>query len=422
MRIPLQSPTRKLLLLAPSLLLALIYIGLSTTEYLAAYFSEKPDLTSLQRAARLSPGNAEYDYRIGRYFSLVTLSPAAASQSYLPAVALDPHKSRYWLGLATAYQVLGETANQMNALQHAIQSDPRTPDVAWQAANLYLVQGETARAMKEFRIVLENDPSLAFPAFQLCWRANPDVDALLRDVVPPAASVYSSFLDFLISRKQAVAAAKVWAQMVQLHQPVEAQHVFEYVRYLIQERDVAQARRVWQQATAVCDLSSYQPSPANLVINGDFSLPMLNAGFDWLHENSAGVSLALDPTERHLGTHALLISFNRAAVEDAGIRQLVPVEPNTRYDFSAYFKAPTIEGAGGPRFSVQDFYSGTNFFESDDLKNAEVWKQVNGTVTTGSDTKLLVIRVQRVPPESPIRGNLWVDGVKLVASQRENSQ
>ena len=158
MRIPLQSPTRKLLLLAPSLLLALIYIGLSTTEYLAAYFSEKPDLTSLQRAARLSPGNAEYDYRIGRYFSLVTLSPAAASQSYLPAVALDPHKSRYWLGLATAYQVLGETANQMNALEHAIHSDPRTPDVAWQAANLYLVQGETARAMKEFRVVLENDP------------------------------------------------------------------------------------------------------------------------------------------------------------------------------------------------------------------------------------------------------------------------
>ena len=116
-------------------------------------------------------------------------------------------------------------------------------------------------------------PSLAFPAFQLCWRANPDVDALLRDVVPPAASVYSSFLDFLISRKQAAAAAKVWAQMVQLHQPVEAQRCLRICPLPDSRRDVTQARQVWQQATAVCDLSSYQPSPANLVINGDFSLP-----------------------------------------------------------------------------------------------------------------------------------------------------
>lgn len=418
MRIPLQSPIRKLLLFGPSLLLAITYIGFAATEYLAAYYSGKPDLESLQRATRLAPGNAEYDYRIGRYFSLVTLSPAAAARSYRSAVALDPYRARYWFGLATAYQVLGETENQMHALERAIQSDPKTPDVAWQAANLYLVQGETAKAMKEFSVVLENDPSLAFPALQLCWHANPDVDVLLRDVVPPVASVYSTFLDFLISRKQSAAAARVWAQMVQLHKPVEAQHVFEYIRYLIAEREVAQAGQVWQQAAAICDLSNYQPSSANLAVNGDFSLPLLNAGFDWRHEKLAGVSFALDPTESHLGTRSLLISFSGMAIDDVGLRQLVPVNSNTRYEFSAYFKAPHMEGAGGARFAVQDFYTGTTFFLSDDLKNAEVWKQVNGTFTSGPDTKLLVICVQHVPAESPIRGNLWIDGVRLVASQR----
>jgi Tfp pilus assembly protein PilF len=422
MRIPLQSPIRRVLLFGSSLLLTLTYIGFAATQYLATYFSERPDLVDLQRAVELAPGNAEYDYRLGRYLSLVAMSPAEAAQRYQSAVSLDPHRARYWFGLATAYQILGESGNQMNALERAIQSDPRTPEVAWQAANLYLVQGETAKAMHEFRVVLENDPYLTGAALQLCWRANPDSDALLRDVLPPMPNVYSSFLNFLISKKQSAAAAKVWTRLVQLRQPVEAQNVFDYVRYLIQEREVAQARETWRQATAICDLSSYQPSPASLVVNGDFSLPILNGGFDWQYEKPAGVSFALDPTESHLGIHSLLISFSGEATDDVGLRQLVPVEPNTRYDFSAYFKAPHMDGAGGAKFFIQDPYSGNALFMSDDLKNADVWKQVSGTFASGPDTKLLVVRLQRVPAGSPIRGNLWIDGVRLVAAQPGSSR
>jgi tetratricopeptide (TPR) repeat protein len=422
MRIPLQSPTRKIILLGPALLLALSYLGFAATEYLASYFSEKPDLANLQRAVQLAPGNAEYAYRLGRYFSLVAMSPSDAAQHYRSAVALDPHRSRYWLGLATTSQVLGETASQTNALEHAIDSDPKTPDVAWQAANLFLVQGETAKAMHEFRVVLESDPYLTGAALQLCWRANPNIDALLQDVVPRVPSVYSAFLELLLSRKQSDAAAKVWSQMVQLREPVETQGVFEYVRYLIRERDVAQARAVWQQAATISDLSNYQPSPTNLVINGDFSLPILNGGLDWQYEKQAGVSFALDPTESHLGTHSLLISFAGRPIDEVGIRQFVPVEPNTRYEFSAQCKAPHMEGAGGARFAVEDFYAGTTLFLSDDLKNAEVWKQINGALTTGPDTRLLIIRLQRIPANSPIRGNLWVDGVRLVAAQQESQR
>jgi hypothetical protein len=241
-------------------------------------------------------------------------------------------------------------------------------------------------------------------------------------VIPPAANVYSTFLDFLISRNQPAAAASVWSRIVELHQAVESRYVFDYIRYLIAERDVAQARRVWQQAAAICEISNYQPSPVNLVVNGDFSLPLLNAGFDWLHEKPPGISFALDPTESHLGARSLLISFAGATIEDVGIQQLVPVEPNTRYDFSAWFKAPHMEGAGGAKFSVRDFYSGTSFFLSDDLKNAEVWKPASGTFTTGPDTKLLVIDLRRIPAGSPIRGNLWIGSVHLAASSRETRQ
>ena len=250
MRISLQSATRKWLLLGSALFVALLYMGSASTEYLAAYFSERPDLLSLQRASRLAPGNAEYEHRIGRYFSLVAMSPSEALPHYQSAVILGHDKARYWFSLAATYQILGERAKQMDALERAIQSDPKTPDVAWQAANLYLVQGETARAMHEFRIVLENDPSLTLPALQLCWRTNPDVDSLLREVAPPLAGVYATLLDFMISRKQPAAAAKVWTKMVELHQTIETRSIFAYVRYLVQQREELRALRAAQPAAA----------------------------------------------------------------------------------------------------------------------------------------------------------------------------
>lgn len=418
MRIPLPSWSRKVLLLTLALLTGVAYCGFTLSEFLAAYFSRKVDRVSLQRAIRLQPGNADFPYRLGRYFWLVERSPEAAAQSYRTAVALNPHKARYWFDLAAVYQFLGDTQGQKDALEHAIVADPTTPDVAWEAANLYLVQGETDKALREFRVVMANDPYLPSAALQLCWRAEPDVDALLRDAVPPISSVYLAFLDLLVSKKETVGAAKVWAQLAHLHEPIEARHVFDYIRYLVGQREIDQARLVWQQSASLCGLSAYQPSTKNLVINGDFSLPVLNGGFDWLYQQSKDVSLALDPTQSHTGHRSLLISIDSRGIEDAGIRQLIPVEANASYDFSAYFKSEDMQGAGGPRFAIQDLYSEATYFVSDPLKDADSWQKINGTFTTGPDTRLLVLRIQRLPAGSPMRGKLWIDDIRLAPAAR----
>lgn len=423
MQIALQSPAKKALFVGACLLLAAAYLFLTTTQFLAAYFSEKLDLASLQRAAGLQPANADYQYRLGRYYLLAQQEPAASVKFFTSAVALNPHRAPYWFDLSKTYLLLGNSSLQKNALQHAMLADPTTPDVAWEAANFYWVRGETDQALKEFCVVLENDPYLPPAALERCWRIKPDVDALLHDVVPRNPAVYSAFLEFLISRKESSAATKVWEQMARLQQPVEKRHVFDYVRYLLDQRDVEQSRLVWQQASGLSGLSQYQPSPENLVVNGDFSLPVLNGGFDWLYEQkSPDVMLALDAAEPHFGPRSLSITFDSRGIEDAGIRQLIPVEPNTRYDFSAYFKAEDIQGAGGPRFVIQDRFTGTPYYASDELKDADFWKQVGGTFNTGPDTKLLLLRVQRDPAGAALRGKLWIDGVRLVQKPLEASE
>ncbi len=418
MRIPIQSSIKKKLFVAACMLAAAAYGGLVGLQYAATYFSEKPDLASLQRAVRLQPGNAEYHYHLGNYLFFSKPLENVALEPYREAATLNPHKARYWLGLAAVYQRTGNDNEQETALEQAVAAEPKSPAVAWDSANFYLTQGETEKALRQFRVVLESDPSLASAALQRCLLANPSVETLLQQVIPPSPPVYFALLDILMAKKQPAEAATVWSQLVQLRQPLEMRPVFEYLRQLIAQQQVDQARRVWRDAANLCGLSAYQPSAQNLVVNGNFSLEVLNGGFDWLYQKLPNVSLSLDPTQSHNGHPSLLIAFDGRGIEDAGIRQVIPAEANASYEFSADFKSDAIQGAGGPRFAIQDLYGGAVYFASDDLKDADAWKQSRGTFTTAPTTKMLMLRVQRVPPGSPIRGKLWIDDMRLIQKQQ----
>jgi hypothetical protein len=419
MQRPLRSTTGKLVVSASLLLATVGYLTLAAREFMADHFAAKQDLPGLQSAIRLEPGNASYRYRLGRYYWFVQRSPDPAIELYKEAIRLNPFNARSWFDLAAVYQFLGDANRQEDALQHAIEYEPTTPDVAWEAANLYVVQGNTAKALKEFRVVLESDPYRPPAALEMCWRIDPDIDALLRDVVPPSPSVYGSFLEYLISKKQTAASAKVWAAMAQLGQPVERRYLFGYMRYLVMAQEVDQARLVWRQAAGLSQLAAYQPTAENLVVNGDFSRDVLNAGFDWFYRQTPDVSMALDPTQFHTGNRSLRLIFDSRGLEDAGIQHLVPVTPNTTYEFSANFRSEDMKGAGGPRFVLQDLYSGAPYFASDILSDAGFWKNVSGDFTTNKDAKLLLLRVQRFPAGSPIEGKLWIDGIRLTPKNTE---
>ena len=448
MKIPL-TPARKRTAVAIALALALAYIGSAATQYVAWVLGnpsrvELTSLSRLKRAASLDPGSAEYSNHVGRYYDLVARDPASALVQYKRAAQLNPHSSRYWLDLASAYQVLGDTVGQTAALERAIQADAMTPDVAWEAANLYLVQGENQKALREFRVVLANDSSLSPAAIQFCWRIEPDVDALLLNVVPPRNDAYIAFLALLqgdvsrliremtsppadageLSRAQVQsklaqikqeteASFKVWNGLMQTHQTFERRYAEDYFQFLIRQKEVDQAALVWQQTAERFGLSAYLPSANNLVVNGKFSLKVLNAGFDWQYQKQSSVKLELDPSDSHGGRQSLTISFDGPGINDAGIYQFVAVQPSTTYQFSAYYKNGELEGAGGPHFTIQDMYNQKIYYQSDELNEAGFWKSVDGEFTTGPDCKLVVLHIRRLPEGSPIRGKLWIDDFHL---------
>jgi cytochrome c-type biogenesis protein CcmH/NrfG len=394
--------------------LTVAYLAIITVRYFAEYLSRSPYESRLVLAARLDPGNAIHPHNIGRIEMLARSSPHAALPWLEKATRLNPNNASYWIDLALARQAIGDTVNERLALRQAMDAAPRAPEIAWQVGNLFLSQGSRDDALSAFRRVIENYPPLVGLAIQTCWRVSPDVNFLLDNVVPPSGD--ESLLEFLYARKEFDAAAAVWQKMYSLQQPVNRAHLFEYVRDLTGHQQPVQAALVWRQGASMSNLAAYQPSPENLLVNGDFSLEILNGGFDWMYHNTRGVMLALDPNESHSSSRSLRIAFDGEGIEDAGIRQMVPVEPNTSYEFSGFYKATDLDGAGGAKFAVQDLYHATSFFMSEDLQNADFWKKVSGSFATGPETRMLVVRIARVPAGSPIRGKLWIDGLRLVAN------
>ena len=398
------------------IVVAVAYSTVATCHLLADHLARSSEEGALQRAIQLDPGSAEHRYALGIH-QLREQSPLNAVSWLQSAALLNPHSAKIWVDLAAAEQLVGDSAGEIAALNHALAVDPRSPQVAWQAASLLLAQGLIQDAMKQFHTVLENDPTLISPALTTAWKIHPDVYSLLDGVVPPAA--HPAFLQFLISKNETAAAAKVWDKMFAQEQPVDRADLLGYERYLFTHQEVSQAARVWQQAAKLSDLAAYQPSPENLLVNGDFSLQILNGGFDWVHQPVNGVAVALDPRETHSGSRSLRITLDGEGFADAGISQSIAVEPNTRYEFSAFYKAKDMDGAGDMQFAVYDGSRSTPLLMSGGLRNADFWKSASGSFVTPTDTQVVRLQLVRVPAGRPIRGKLWIDGLRLVQSGME---
>ena len=415
MQLELRLRLRRFCFAAACFVVVALYLQFALRAFLAAHLAATPDLSNLNRAIRLEPSNAEYRELLGRNLALSGASLDEAISDYRTAIHLDPYEARYWLDLAGAYQVAGRTSEQGESVEHAVEADPTTPHVAWEAANFFLVQGDQEKALRYFRVVLANDPEAVDLALQLCWRATGDANRILDQALPRRPDLYLSFLSLLVYRQEAAAAENVWNHLIALNQEFSTKLAFPYFRLLIGKQEVAAAQTAWQQLAGVDhSLQHYLPSRENLIVNGGFEENVLNGGFDWWYESNAHAALAIDTSQFYNGTRSLSVTFDGLNPADAGILQFVVVKPNTGYEFSAQSRTEDIQSASGPRFSIVDAYTNASYILTDDLLDTNPWHEQHARFQTGPNTNLVLLRIVREPAAPLIRGKLWIDDLRLV--------
>ena len=411
MRVALHSAIQKIAFTVVSVLAMAAYLVVGARAYRAESLASHLEADSLKAATVLEPGNADYAHDLGWY--LVRAQGAQSGTPYLlQAVNLNPFVSRYWLDLANAYYVSGDVPAEQQAIEHAISSDPHTPQTAWEAANFYLTQGRVDDALKQFRVVLENISDPLTPAFQLCWRATQDINTVL-DITPKKPAALLELLHVMTSNQRPEEAKAVWQRVVLLHLWVDPKQVAPWIRFLVVQGRPEDAATVWQQLTDIDPELREYSSEGNLVLNGGFEHDLLDGGFDWQFPTSPEVNFALDTTQLYGGTRSLRVTFPGWPVRDTGMLQWVVVKADRTYSLSAYVRSEELLTSSGPRFEIIDGLTQKRLFLSDDILGSNSWMKIGRDFHTGPQTRLIVLRVVREPADSAIKGQLWIDNVSV---------
>jgi len=412
MQVSLHRTGHKLGLLAAAGFACAFFVFANVRPWLAERAAAGMDRPTLERAVALEPQNALHHYRLGRFSYFVEQDPDRAEAHYRRAVSLNPSFAYGWFDLAAVYRFRGDFESEQEALENALEADPRNPEVAWYAANFFLARGETDRAHPLIRAVLWSDEQKLQPALALCWRATHDARRIASEALPQSDRYYSAFIDYVLREHEPAAADTVWGVWMESGIATDAKLALRYIDHLISQNQITAARRAWGELSQLASDLTKRSQPGNLIVNGGFEWEILGGGFEWRYQRTPLAQLEIDSSTFRSGSRSLKIDFVGDSGDDIGLSQLIAVEPDTRYAFSALVRTEEIRSIGRPRFAIHDAASGNLLFFSEELSGTLPWTERGGVFTTGPHTALVSLRLVR-DGRSLIRGRAWIDDLTL---------
>lgn len=402
------------------LIVAVVFCAyLAARQGIAAYHFRRGQPDDLREAIRFDPRNPEYPDDLASLTHLYSDSANAdlIVALYKTSTRLSPYNSQYWSDLASGYEWAGREKDALDALQHAIDLFPNSPDLNWKLANFYIRQGRLTDGLHSLRAVLMSGEIPSNQVFFLAARATRDDQAIVNEMIPPQGPLLIDYLDYQSEAGNLVAAEHAWKRLLELHLPFALQQALPYIEVLIDRRDLDTLVQTWS------DLRERFPSEmgpriteGNLITNGSFQSDFLNGGLDWRAVPTDGVTVSIDKESE--GGHSLEIEFDGSRNENySGVLQIVPVKPSTKYVFSAIMRGQQITTDSGPRFEILDPDDTSRLFVSGKgLVGSTADSRQELRFSTSPQTRLVVVRIARPPSnrfDNKISGTAWFSDVRL---------
>jgi len=425
----LSSNAQRVALVLVSFLVAILLSFFSIRNALAVHYAGLQTAASLERAAHLEPADPRNWNLLGRYwqYNLEDPDTARAIRFYHTALSLNPASWETWLDLAAAYESESDPVEARGAFLHAKRVYPLSAEVSWQYGNFLLRQGELDLAFTQIRLAVEGDPKRAAEAFSRSLRAGSSAETALDRILPPITEAY---LDVI--RDQSVDghtenALKVWDRLVTLHPHFSLYDSSPLVGALMNERRIAEAGRVWDQAVLFAGLADLQGPPHSVLWDGGFESSIIrNGGFSWfISETFHAVQVSIDSHEKHSGNTSLRLTFDgKSNVNFVGVCHYVPVHPSTAYRFSAWVRTDGLTTDQGIRFQLHSLGKlDMSTVVTPEVHGTVPWAPIEVPWSSGKDVQELQVCVVRLPSdatESKIQGTAWVDDVALVPEPAEH--
>jgi len=393
----------------------------------AARGAERETARGLETAIHLEPYNPEYWYRLGHFqqFNLEQPDSSLAGLYFHRAIALNPLYTDAWLDLGTNYELEGNAQLARQAFLRAKISYPSSAEVAWRYGNFLLREGDLPTAYAELRLALRLDPRRAATAFSRCYRANPDINAILDQVLPAEPGVYVDVLEDLSRTNQLPLAQIVWDRLLEMRVHLHFREFDPFVTQLWNAGQFNDARRVWDQGVDTMTLPPLGQLKGSVVWDPSFESGVVKPLFAWRYQPLAqGVQISLDPTQKVSGNQSLRLTFDGKHNENLQPAcTVVNIQPNTAYHFSGWVRTQEVTTNSGVGFRMQ-FLDDASLspIQTGEIHGTAPWTKLEMSVPAGPKLRRAAVCVMREPSDTPnadISGTAWVDDVNLVPQSAE---
>jgi Flp pilus assembly protein TadD len=393
------------------------YIGNTIAEY---FHPEDHRLETAQMAVGLAPNDPLPHWRLGN-LAQKELPPDQISlvvAEYEKAVSLSPHDYRLWMDFGSALEQAGDSDKAEKAMREAVKLAPSYAYPHWYLGNLLLRTDRYNEGFAELRIASNANGQFQTQLFNLAWQINKDDFDLLKAAVGDAPAVRAAFAQYLVERERYDYGLRLWNDLSETDKRESRLAGDAIIASLIRNQRFHQALEIWNEVA---------PGPAyraeiGHILDGGFENNLASgprAVFGWQPQSNSQVQIGIDVSQGHTGSRSLRVFFQvRSHIETINVSQLVPVNPNTEYDFECYVKTNKLESAETPVVVIVDAANESALAGSPAAPTGDNnWQRVALTFKTGAKTEAVRVRMLRNTcpnsPVCPIFGTVWYDDFDL---------
>ncbi|HKR13130.1 MAG TPA: hypothetical protein VJT15_13805, partial [Pyrinomonadaceae bacterium] len=393
------------------------YVG----NTLAEYFNPAQNNTRVaEMAISLAPSDPLTHWRMAQVTQrLLPLDQQHKTiEEYTRAVSLSPNDYRFWMALGTAYEKSGDSANGEQALRRAVELAPAYAFPRWYLGNLLLRSGRYEEAFKELHLAAEADGELQPQQFNMLWAIYSNDLEALKKALGESSQTRARFALYLLNLQRYDDGLRFWDSLPADDKKSNRESGHAMISRLLIALRYHDAMKVWN------DIANNNRYEAQLgkVFDGSFEEAINYTPemiFGWQVKTAPQLQIGIDPTKSNTGARSLRLAFQvRAKLENLDVTQLVPVEPNSEYDFEYYFTTEQLETGSAPMVQLVDATNASVLATSPQAPSgSNPWTRLTLPFKTGDKTQAVMLKIVRVPCSEqeeenvicPIFGSIWYD-------------
>lgn len=394
------------------------YLGNTIAEY---FSPETRRLEIAEMAVAWAPADPLPHWRLGNIIQ-TEMPPDQISRSvaeYEKAVSLSPGDYRFWMSLGEAQEQAGDLENAERSLREAVKLAPAYSYPRWYLGNALLRSDRYPEAFEELRRASEANSELQPQLFNFAWQLNKDDFEALKSAIGNTPEIRATFSSYLLQRSRFDEGLRLWNSLTEAEMRENRSSANEIIAALIKAKHFHQAMDIWND---VAPGTSYRAEIGKIIDGGleDNLAHGPGAVFGWQVQSAPQLQIGIDARVGHTGSHSLRVFFQvRSHIEGIDVSQLVPVAPNTQYDFECYVQTERLESASTPIVAIIDAADETKVLASSSAAPTgnNNWQPITLSFKTAANAEAVKIKVYRPgcpdQPICPIFGTVWYDDFNL---------